>query len=138
MKNHIFFLRRKNKINQYDMAYAIGISPSYLSKIETGRQKPTEKLKKACADYLKVSVDDLFNEKDIDKVFPDFLKDIKNKLWAIRSMKGIRQKVLAEKLKVSIPFLSKVEFELIEPSDSFKKKCAKEFKMSVENLFGTE
>ena len=138
MKNHIFFLRRKNKINQYDMASAIGISPSYLSKIETAGQKPTEKLKKDCADYLKVSVDELFNNKEIEKAFPDFFKDIKNKLWAVRKMKGIKQKVLAEKLKVSIPFLSKVEFELVEPPDSFKKKCAKELKMSVKYLFGQD
>jgi len=120
------------------MATAIGVSPSYLSKIETGVQKPTKKLKRACVEYLKVSIDDLFNDKDIVKAFPDFLKDIKNKLWAIRKMKGIRQRAFAGKLKVSIPYLSKVEFGLIEPSDSFKKNCAKEFRMSEEKIFGGE
>jgi len=80
MKNHIYFLRRKNKIKQYDMATALKVSPSYLSKIESGSQKPTERFKKACADYLKVSEEDLFTEKDIEEAFPNFLKDLKNKL----------------------------------------------------------
>ena len=35
MKNHIYMLRKKRGIKQYDMARALGVSPSYLSKIET-------------------------------------------------------------------------------------------------------
>jgi len=36
MNNHIYMLRKKRAIKQYDMARALGVSPSYLSKIETG------------------------------------------------------------------------------------------------------
>ena len=135
MKNHIYLLRKKKKVKQYDMAAALGVSPSYLSKIETGSQEPTEKFKVACAKFLKVSVDDLFNDKDVEEVFPNFTENLKNKLWAVRRIRGIRQYDMAKKLKVSTPFLSKVELGLIDPPDSFKQLCAKVYKMPVDELF---
>lgn len=45
MNNHIYMLRKKRGVKQYDMARALGVSPSYLSKIETGAQEPTENSK---------------------------------------------------------------------------------------------
>ena len=135
MKNHLYLLRKKKKIKQYDMATALGVSPSYLSKIETGDQEPTEKFKTNCAKYLKMPVSFLFTERDIRDIFPDFYEGLKNIIWIHRFSRNIRQSTLAEKLEVSKPFLSKVELGLVEPSEKFKKNCVKILKLPLNELF---
>jgi len=135
MNNHIYMLRKKRGVKQYDMARALGVSPSYLSKIETGAQDPTEKFKVACSKYLKTSVDRLFNESAVEEIFPEFATGLKNKLWAVRRELGIKQYDFAKKLKVSTPFLSKVELGLLEPPEQFKTLASKALKMSKNDLF---
>ncbi|MDF3820119.1 helix-turn-helix transcriptional regulator [Leptospira sp. 96542] len=128
-------LRKKRGIKQYDMARALGVSPSYLSKIETGAQEPTEKFKTSCAKYLKTSVDKLFNESAVEDIYPEFSNGLKNKLWAVRREMGIKQYDFAKKLKVSTPFLSKVELGLLEPPEDFKNLVSKVLKMEKKELF---
>ncbi|WP_108974030.1 helix-turn-helix domain-containing protein [Leptospira ryugenii] len=128
-------LRKKRGVKQYDMARALGVSPSYLSKIETGAQEPTEKFKVACAKYLKTSVDRLFNDSLVEKVYPEFANGLKNKLWAVRRELGIKQYDFAKKLKVSTPFLSKVELGLLDPPEQFKTLASKALKKSKKDLF---
>ncbi|MBE7411493.1 MAG: transcriptional regulator [Leptospiraceae bacterium] len=128
-------LRKKRAIKQYDMARALGVSPSYLSKIETGSQEPTEKFKINCAKYLKISVEKLFNEFTVEEVFPEFSEGLTNRLWAKRRQLGIRQYDMAKKLKVSSPFLSKVELGLVEPPDEFKQLASKILKVEENELF---
>lgn len=135
MKNHVYMLRKKRAIKQYDMARALGVSPSYLSKIETGSQEPTEKFKINCAKYLKISVEKLFNEFTVEEVFPEFSEGLTNRLWAKRRQLGIRQYDMAKKLKVSSPFLSKVELGLVEPPDEFKQLASKILKVEENELF---
>lgn len=135
MNNHIYMLRKKRGIKQYDMARALGVSPSYLSKIETGAQDPTEKFKSSCAKYLKTSVDKLFNESAVEDIYPEFSNGLKNKLWAVRRELGIKQYDFAKKLKVSTPFLSKVELGLLEPPEDFKNLVSKVLKMKKNELF---
>ena len=129
MNNYIYFIRRKNDIKQYDLAVALGVSPSYLSKVETGKVNIPVKLQKACADYFKVPIEKLFCSETLLKVFPHFFDGMQNKLWAIRELKGIKQREFAKKINVPIPTLSKVEAGLQEPTEEFKKKCAKELKI---------
>ncbi len=136
MKNHIYMLRKKRGIKQYDMARALGVSPSYLSKIETGSQDPTEKFKQSCVKYLKTTLERLFNEQPVEDVYPEFTEGlITNRLWAKRRELGIKQYDMAKKLKVSTPFLSKVELGLLEPPEDFKNMASKALKMKKEELF---
>lgn len=135
MKNHVYMLRKKRGIKQYDMARALGVSPSYLSKIETGSQEPTERFKQNCSKYLKTSIDKLFNESPVEEVFPEFTTGLTNKLWAKRREMGIKQYDMAKKLRVSTPFLSKVELGLLEPPDEFKQLASKVFKIDQDQLF---
>ncbi len=135
MKNHIYMLRKKRGIKQYDMARALGVSPSYLSKIETDSQEPTERFKVNVAKYLKTSVEKLFNEQPVEEIFPEFSTGLTNKLWAKRRELGIKQYDMAKKLKVSTPFLSKVELGLLEPTEEFKQLASKVFKMEQSELF---
>lgn len=128
-------LRKKRGIKQYDMARALGVSPSYLSKIETGSQDPTEKFKQSCAKYLKTTLEKLFNEQAVEDVYPEFTEGLTNRLWAKRRELGIKQYDMAKKLKVSTPFLSKVELGLLEPPEDFKNLASKALKMKKEELF---
>ncbi|WP_036094828.1 helix-turn-helix domain-containing protein [Leptospira weilii] len=128
-------LRKKRGIKQYDMARALGVSPSYLSKIETGSQDPTEKFKQSCVKYLKTTLEKLFNEQPVEDVYPEFTEGLTNRLWAKRRELGIKQYDMAKKLKVSTPFLSKVELGLLEPPEDFKNMASKALKMKKEELF---
>ena len=135
MKNHIYMLRKKRGIKQYDMARALGVSPSYLSKIETDSQEPTERFKVNVAKFLKTSLEKLFNDHHVEEIFPEFSTGLTNKLWAKRREMGIKQYDMAKKLKVSTPFLSKVELGLLEPTEEFKQLASKVFKMEQSELF---
>ncbi len=135
MKNHIYMLRKKRGIKQYDMARALAVSPSYLSKIETDSQEPTERFKNNSAKFLKTSIEKLFNDETVETVFPEFSQGLTNKLWAVRREMGIKQYDMAKKLKVSTPFLSKVELGLLEPNDEFKELASKIFKLETDQLF---
>ncbi|EQA53873.1 helix-turn-helix transcriptional regulator [Leptospira kmetyi] len=128
-------LRKKRGVKQYDMARALGVSPSYLSKIETGSQDPTEKFKQSCAKYLKTTLEKLFNEQAVEDVYPEFTEGLTNRLWAKRRELGIKQYDMAKKLKVSTPFLSKVELGRLEPPEDFKNMASKALKMKKEELF---
>lgn len=135
MKNHIYMLRKKRGIKQYDMARALSVSPSYLSKIETDSQEPTERFKVNVSKFLKTSIEKLFNDQPVEEIFPEFSNGLTNKLWAKRREMGIKQYDMAKKLKVSTPFLSKVELGLLEPTEEFKQLASKVFKMEQSELF---
>ncbi|MBK8393883.1 MAG: transcriptional regulator [Leptospiraceae bacterium] len=128
-------LRKKRGIKQYDMARALGVSPSYLSKIETDSQEPTERFKVNVSKYLKTSLEKLFNDQPVEEIFPEFTSGLTNKLWAKRREMGIKQYDMAKKLKVSTPFLSKVELGLLEPTEEFKQLASKVFKIEQSELF---
>lgn len=61
--NNVWSARRRKNIKQKKLAELVGCSPSYLSKIEKGKQVPTEKFKKKCAKVLKIKEAELFPEK---------------------------------------------------------------------------
>ncbi len=134
MANLLYYARRKKNVKQYTMAKDLGVSPSYLSKIETGAQAPTEKFRKACSDYLGVPQKQLFEENN-DGFMQKIEKGLGNKIWTIRRQKGIKQYDLAQKLKVSPSYLSKVETGNQEPSAKFMKDCARVLKVSEQELF---
>ncbi len=60
--NKLWSARKKKGLKQIDLANKLECSPSFLSKIETGCQKPPENFKKKCAKILKIRADDLFPE----------------------------------------------------------------------------
>ena len=131
-ENRISIIRREKKIKQRDLATALGISPSYLCKIEKVVQEPTDKFIKACSEYLGVSENELFsppNKKTKRK------SQFKNKLWEIRQAKGIKQYELARILECSPSYLSKVEKGLQCPNDKLRKLCARVLKIKEKELF---
>ena len=55
----IKLLRLKRGLYQWQVAQAIGVNESVLSKLETGRAKPSEEQLSKIATILEVSVEDL-------------------------------------------------------------------------------
>lgn len=135
MKNLIPIIRRKKKISQKAMAVALNISPSYLCKIENGIQSANDEFKKVCADYLKVTIDELFPLMPIKKTSKMVQKEFTNNLWSVRRYKGVKQNRLARQIGCSPSYLSKVEKGLQVPNDKFKKKCARILKIKEIELF---
>lgn len=60
-KNKIWTVRQQKGIKQYELAKLLKCSPSYLSKIEKGLQRPSKSFKNRCAKLLKVKVQELFD-----------------------------------------------------------------------------
>lgn len=58
--NNVWAARKKKNIKQNKLAEQLECSPSYLSKIEKGKQMPTDKFKKKCARILKIKEKELF------------------------------------------------------------------------------
>jgi len=131
-ENRISIIRREKKIKQRDLSAALGVSPSYLCKIEKLVQEPTDKFIKACSDYLGVSESELFSPPP-KKV--EHKSQFKNKLWEIRQAKGIKQYELARILECSPSYLSKVEKGLQCPNGKLRKLCAKALKIKEKELF---
>lgn len=48
----IMLQRRKKKYKQFQLAALLGVTSTYLSMVETGRIKPTQKFIEKCADIL--------------------------------------------------------------------------------------
>ena len=116
------------------MAKDLEVSPSYLCRVENGLQAPSQIFRKICAEYLEVTLENLFPQK-INKKKLEEIGSSKNKLWLARKKKNIKQNELAKNLGCTPSFLCKVEKGQKVPSDKFKKKCAKILKIKEVDLF---
>ena len=67
LSERIRFLRKKKGLNQGELAEAIGINPSHLSRLENGKYQPSVDALQRIAQALEVSVDYLLSE-DTDEI----------------------------------------------------------------------
>jgi len=58
----IFLLRKKLKLNQYDLAEKAGVSPLTISRIESNQVYPHPSTLKTIADVLGISIEELRGE----------------------------------------------------------------------------
>lgn len=131
-------LRRNIKIKQSDLAKKLGVSPSYLCKVEKGRVEPSESFKKKCSEIFHREVQVIFSDSPPEKKGNTVLeveKNLPNQLWSVRQQRNIKQQKLAELIGCSPSYLSKVEKGLQIPSETFMKKCAKVLKIKAAILF---
>jgi transcriptional regulator with XRE-family HTH domain len=115
------------------MSKALSVSPSYLCKIEKGIQEPTEKFMDACSDFLNEPRSAIFPDVIVKKMPSE--NEFKNNLWQIRMDKGLKQNELSKLLECTPSFLSKIEKGFQEPSNKFKKKCARVLKIKESKIF---
>ena len=66
--NNIAAIRKKYGISQTQFANAIGVETSTISRIETGKSDPSAVTLFAIAEYLQVSVDDLYTRKTEEQI----------------------------------------------------------------------
>lgn len=118
------------------MAKALEVSPAYLCKIEKGIMIPSDDFKKQCASFLSVSKKELFPDKvNYSIIYANGKKNNSNKLWEYRQKKNIKQNELSKSLHCSPSYLSKIEKGNAEPTNEFKKKCAKVLNVREAILF---
>lgn len=58
--NILWIKRQEKKLKQYELARMVGCSPSYLSRVEKGKQDPTDHFKNRCARVLRIRKTVLF------------------------------------------------------------------------------
>ena len=66
--NNIATIRKKKGISQTQFANAIGVETSTISRIENGKVDPSAVTLFAIAEYLQVSVDDLYTRKTAEQI----------------------------------------------------------------------
>ena len=66
--NNIDELRNKKDISQTQLANAIGVETSTISRIETGKSDPSAVTLFAIAKCLEVTVDELYTEKTAEQI----------------------------------------------------------------------
>ena len=66
--NNIAELRNKKDISQTQLANAIGVETSTISRIETGKSDPSAVTLFAIAKCLEVTVDELYTEKTAEQI----------------------------------------------------------------------
>ncbi len=61
-KNSLRKIRKQRGLSQTRLARLCGYTRSYISLIETGRQKPSKRCRKAVAEALGVTIEDCFSK----------------------------------------------------------------------------
>lgn len=135
MKNVIAFVRREKKISQVRLASMIGVSPSYLCKIEKSIIEPSNLFIDKCSIALGVDRSVLFPRKISVKKIVIHPRAQKNSIWLERKRQGLKQVDLAKKINFSPSYLSKVETGQQDPTDFFKKQCSRVLKKKESELF---
>ena len=67
MKNIVKKIRVERGLSQQDLATALHVSRQTISYIENGQKKPTILLALRLAEYLQISVEDIFELEDTDR-----------------------------------------------------------------------
>ncbi len=135
MKNVIAFVRREKKISQVKLANLIGVSPSYLCKIEKSIIEPSSLFIEKCSIILGVDKSVLFPRNVSTRKIVVHSRAQKNSIWLERKKQGIKQVDLAKKINFSPSYLSKVETGQQDPTDFFKKQCARVLRKKESELF---
>ena len=68
MKNQLKIRRWEAGLKQYELAFLLGCSATYLSMVENNRVEATADFKRKAADILGATVDDLFCEKEYESI----------------------------------------------------------------------
>lgn len=60
IKNNLFYIRKELNMSQQILAKKVGISRTYLSKIENGHSNPSTEITYKIANVLNKSIEDIF------------------------------------------------------------------------------
>ncbi|MBZ6007288.1 helix-turn-helix transcriptional regulator [Paraclostridium bifermentans] len=60
IKNNLFYIRKELKMSQQILAKKVGISRTYLSKIENGHSNPSTEITYKIANVLNKSIEEIF------------------------------------------------------------------------------
>ena len=99
--NNIAELRNKKDISQTQLANAIGVETSTISRIETGKSDPSAVTLFAIAKCLEVTVDELYTEKTAEQIKFEkeqefFKRNIRIILRSLQMVKNYRNEQIFE------------------------------------------
>ena len=66
IRNNLFHIRKELKISQANLAKKVGISRTYLSKIENGHSNPSTEITYRIDNELNKSIEDIFFKKFVN------------------------------------------------------------------------
>ena len=122
--------RHDSGLKQEELAKAVGISQSELSKIERGQREPTYLIARKFAHHLRMDIDVLFGNPTSHTTLP------KSLLTQARHAAGLQQQTMAAQLGVSAAYLSRVEHGKQAPSMKFALAVSQLLHQTIDALFG--
>lgn len=139
----ILYYRRIRKMTQLELATAVGISESYLSKIERGKNVSVSSLSiflsivKELNVKLKISLkisNSILGKYTMEKVIDKRIIGLN--IMYYRKLKGYTRKQLAQEANISLIYMAKIEAGLISKSVSLTvlSKIADILDVSIDKL----
>ena len=122
--------RQHAGLKQEELAKALGISQSELSKIERGQREPTYLIARKFAHHLRTDIDVLFGHPTPHSASPQSV------LTQARLAAGLQQQTMATQLGVSAAYLSRVEHGKQAPSMKFALAVSQLLHQTIDALFG--
>ena len=121
MAKSLVRLRRKHGVSQRELARKLGVTPSYICKVERDAEEPSDEFMHACEQALAALGDEPATEV--------------NRLWEYRNRTGMTQRELAKALHCSPSYVSRVEKGTLRPTDLFVTECARLFGVRASRIF---
>ncbi|MEG1545231.1 MAG: helix-turn-helix domain-containing protein [Tannerellaceae bacterium] len=122
MAEQIKLFRKTKGLSQIDLSKQTGISRTYISTIEAGRQEPSFAFIKTLSTTFGISVDWLlsgqgymFIQNDVYDMSPDELIKLGQRLACVRKEKGYSEEEMAQYMEVDIPIYKEFEAGTKEP-----------------------
>lgn len=115
----LYLARKKKKWTQMQLAKQLGIKQAYVSRYETGKDEPSDAIKKHIAELLEVSPDYLMGntpDESSDLPDPNEAKTLAHRIRVVRNYYRKSQTEFARELGIGQSTLSAIETGMTTPS----------------------
>ncbi|GAV24440.1 transcriptional regulator [Carboxydothermus islandicus] len=131
--NKIRELREERGLTLNELSKKAGLSISYLSEIERGSKKPSLKTIDKIAKALNVNKAQILETEQLEVSLT-----LGERIRLIREEKKLTISELAQRVGISVSYLSEIERDTVNPSVATLRRIAEELGVSVADLMGKE
>lgn len=126
MINNLAELRKQKGFTQAALARQLGVTPGFISLLETGRSRIPDEMKEKINKLLGAEIKTYDSEKEYKEDYPDEgMGGAAGSIKEVRKNLGLSQREFAAKVGCSNGYVSNVETGTLSPSTDFLKKVAK-------------
>lgn len=118
-----------------EVSSVVGISDTYLSKLENKKVKPSKRVAQELSGYYDVEIGTLF---DMSYDEAEKLSDRVSRLRDYRSREGVTLKEVSDGTGLSASYLSKLELGYLDPTEKAMMLLSDYFNVSVTDIFDVE